>query len=196
MVSDTEEMRPYLAVPKKAEDELWNAAYAEADSLFTDITSWSFDDYLFLNKFRLALMLSEWTAESSEEEILERYGIAPGILAAMRSNADWILYSAEELAKLMGSGRIRDLQNLRKRLEYGVKAELVPLVGLKNIGRVRGRMLYSAGLRTPTEVRKAGFEAVARILGEKVAAGVMEQLKGNVIKGSEPIRKSTQQELA
>lgn len=195
MISDTEEMRPYLAVPKKAEDELWNAAYSEADSLFTDITSWNFDDYLFLNKFRLALMLSEWMAEASEEEILERYGIAPGILAAMRSNADWILYSAEEIAKLSDSKRMRDLQKLRKRLEYGVKAELVPLVGLRNIGRVRGRMLYNAGLRTPAELRKAGFEVVARILGEKVAAGVIEQLKGNVIKTEEPIKESTQQKV-
>lgn len=64
-------------------------------------------------------------------------------------SADWLLYSTYEIAKLLGRKDVLPLaMNLRRRIVEGVKEELLELVNLKGIGRVRARMLFNAGFKT------------------------------------------------
>lgn len=57
-------------------------------------------------------------------------------------------------------------------MKYGVKRELLPLVKLRNIGRVRARRLFNNGITSPEDIRRAGLERISSILGK----GIAEQL--------------------
>ena len=69
------------------------------------------------------------------------------------------------------------LNKLRKRLKYGVKEELIMLTELRGIGRVRARRLFSAGIRTIGDVKNVDIEDLKKIIPEKVALLVKEELK-------------------
>ncbi|HYZ95780.1 MAG TPA: helix-hairpin-helix domain-containing protein, partial [Nitrososphaeraceae archaeon] len=65
------------------------------------------------------------------------------------------------------------------RIKYGVKEELIPIVALEGIGRVRARALYDAGLtdqRKIMQVSNSKLSAISKI-GPTVAAKLKEQLK-------------------
>ena len=92
--------------------------------------------------------------------------------------ADWLIYSTVELARVLFFKEIiTDLMKTRVRLKYGVKEELLPLLKLKNIGRVRSRKLYNNKLKTTTDLKKASVETLIQVLGgRKIAENLKEQL--------------------
>jgi helicase len=67
-------------------------------------------------------------------------------------------------------------RDLTERVKFGINRELLDLVQLKNIGRVRGRQLFDAGFQTRKDVKNAQFATIATLLGPKIAADVFEQL--------------------
>ncbi|MFA6366902.1 MAG: hypothetical protein WCX13_06905, partial [Candidatus Hydrogenedentales bacterium] len=59
-----------------------------------------------------------------------------------------------ELSKILKQERhLIQAQKIGRRVKYGVKEELLLLVELKGIGRVRARKLINAGIRRPSEVK-------------------------------------------
>ncbi|MBN3037342.1 MAG: DEAD/DEAH box helicase [Candidatus Diapherotrites archaeon] len=175
VLADTEELRPYFRVGRGEEESLWVSAYAE-DGLGVSVESAAFEDYHFLEKYKTATLLRDWIEEKSEDGILDDFGVAPGILRAKLQNADWLVYCAEELCKLEGIKKFGDLSVVRRRLKYGCKEELIPLVELKHVGRVRARRLFANNLRTLHQLRDVPFSDLSRILGPKVAESVKAQL--------------------
>jgi len=73
-----------------------------------------------------------------------------------------------------------------ERVEKGVKAELLPLVRLEGIGRVRARILFNSGLRTIEDLKTAPIEKLTSLplIGPKVAKKIKEQV-GGFIKAEE-----------
>ena len=67
------------------------------------------------------------------------------------------------------------------RVRSGVKEELLPLVALRGIGRVRARKLYNAGFRDMEALRAADPKEIAKIIGTKVATKVLKQIGTNVV---------------
>jgi len=72
------------------------------------------------------------------------------------------------------------LDNVMERIEKGVKAELLPLVRLEGIGRVRARILYNAGLKTLDDLKKAPIEKLTSLplIGPKLAKKIKDQVGG------------------
>lgn len=157
-----EELRKRLdgmILPPPSPDEEWYDKYFEA--------------------FRTALVLEAWVEEVSEAELYDRFGVEPGDLAALRERASWIAYAAGQIAKVAGYGRlVAGFDLLSERLRHGVKEELLPLVRLRGIGRVRARALYRAGYTSIEKLRKATLEELMRVagIGSKLAERIMEQL--------------------
>ncbi|MEO0073587.1 MAG: helix-hairpin-helix domain-containing protein [candidate division WOR-3 bacterium] len=87
---------------------------------------------------------------------------------------------------------IRLTAELMERVEHGVRAELLPLVRLEGVGRVRARILYNAGLRTIEDLRKASVENLMSLpyIGPKIAKKIKEQVGGTLTQ--EEWRKLTQ----
>ena len=86
-----------------------------------------------------------------------------------------MLYSATELCKLLNVER-REFFRARLRLKYGVKAELIPLLRIKGVGRIRARKLFGVGLTTIAAIASAPQNQLEVLLGVQTAAKVRNQL--------------------
>jgi helicase len=133
----------------------------------------------FMEPMRRVMTLYHWLEEEGEDQILEKMGVEPGDLHRMVESAEWLAHSLAELAQLLGAGRVAlQARTLEARLAHGVKEELLPLVSLEGIGRVRARILYTAGLRTPADISRASVERLALLpkIGPTLARRLKEQL--------------------
>ncbi len=179
LISSTLEMRPLLRV-KVRELEDFQAVLAEQGGmLLIDEPSMFEDGYDdFLSSIKTAKFFDEWIDEKDEEYLLEKYGIRPGEVHAKLGNADWLLYSASELAKLMRMQQLlRHITKLRFRVEHGVREELLPLLQLRGIGRVRARKLFSNRIKNLADVKTADVSSLTQILGSgKIAIDIKQQL--------------------
>jgi helicase len=65
------------------------------------------------------------------------------------------------------------------RIKHGIKSELIPLVQLEGIGRIRARALYKAGITSSTEIDKISESKLGSIpkIGVKLAKKLKNQIK-------------------
>lgn len=175
-ISDTIEMRPLPGLRKKDFEYLDKAVAQEGKNLVVP-NEWDLEYDDFLRSVKLACTLQQWVDEAGEDRILEDYNMTPGELRARLNNADWLLYAISELALLLGQmGVLKGIRKMRVRMKYGVREELLALVKLEGIGRVRARTLFKSGLKSLAALRKVPLESLERIVGPKTARDVKEQL--------------------
>ncbi|MEM2971999.1 MAG: DEAD/DEAH box helicase [Candidatus Bathyarchaeia archaeon] len=139
----------------------------------------------FLGEVKTAMALKAWIEEMIEDEIIERFHVQPGDLYRIIENAKWLLYATHELALLFGRKEILpQISELMERVEKGVKKELLPIVRLEGVGRIRGRILYNAGYKTIEDIRLAAIENLMNLpsIGPKLARKIKEQVGGFVKK--------------
>lgn len=189
LISSTLEMRPLLRVKVRELEDFQSVLAEQGGMLLIDEPSMFEDGYDdFLASIKTAKFFDEWINEKDEEYLLEKYGIRPGEVHAKLGNADWLLYSASELAKLMRMQQLlRHITKLRFRVEYGVREELLPLLQLKGIGRVRARKLFSNRIKNLADIKAADVSSLTQILGSgKLAVDIKQQLgeKTEVVKES------------
>lgn len=179
LVSSTNEMDPFR-VRKSEIEKIEEKMIGIEDKIKLEIPSnWDIEYDNFLNYFKTSLVLGEWMNEKGEDFLLDNYGVAPGGLRTKINIADWLLYSCQELGNLLRlREEIKTVRKIRTRIKYGIKEELVRLVKLREIGRVRARILYDSGFRTLASLKKAPKERLGDLLGPKIAQKVMEQLDG------------------
>jgi helicase len=137
----------------------------------------------FLGETKLAWVMNTWIEETTEDETIEKFRVQPGDLYRTISTARWLLYSSHELASLFGhKDLLPRLAELMERTEKGVKAELLPLVRLEGIGRVRARILYNSGLKTVKDLKEAPLNKLVSLplIGPKLAKKIKEQVGGFV----------------
>ena len=133
----------------------------------------------FLAQVKTASLLHDWISEKTEKDITERYNVGMGDVHRFVQSAEWLAYAASEIARISNApSHIPFLHNLRSRLRYGVKSDILELVGLKGIGRVRGRMLHNHNLINLPDLYKVPVEELARIptIGTSVAESIKKQL--------------------
>jgi helicase len=140
----------------------------------------SFSEYdETLQDMRSVMALHGWIDEWREEQILSRLGVEPGDMHRAVDNADWLLHSFGEIAKLFKRIDIaKEADILRRRVASGVSEELVELTSLEGVGRVRARALYTAGLKTLEDLKEAPADRIALV--EKIGAAVARRIKDQV----------------
>ena len=178
MISHTLEIRPLLKVGIREYDKVQEAMLEFSDFLLENEPSMYEPEYEdFLNSVKTSLMFNNWINEQDEEFLLEGYNVRPGELRVKLEIADWLLYASEEIGRIMHyQYLLKEIVKLRLRLKYGVKEELLPLVRLENIGRVRARILFRNRLRDTKDLKNADLSSLTHLLGEKVALSVKKQL--------------------
>lgn len=177
LVSNTLEMRPLLRVKTREFDEVQEEVASSQPYLLQlepNMFEHEYEDWL--SSFKTALMFKDWTDEKDEEYLLEHYDIRPGETRGKLEIADWLLYALSELARIQKLPVLKDIKKTRFCLKYGVKEELLPLVRLKNIGRVRARKLFKVGIKNLEDIRNASFLKLSQLLGPAVAKSIKEQL--------------------
>ncbi|MBI4021623.1 MAG: DEAD/DEAH box helicase [Candidatus Aenigmarchaeota archaeon] len=178
LVASSLEMKPPLTVRKGDVQDIEDLLAGEEKGLVTPPPAeWDLEYEDFFRGLKLVLLLGQWMEEKGEDLLLEQYGVTPGELRARLEIADWLLYAVQELA-LLGDDRdaIRQIRKTRLRLRYGIREELLPLVKLKGVGRVRARRLFAAGLGSLHALRQAPLDTVARAIGPAAAASVKDQV--------------------
>ena len=133
-------------------------------------------DYL-LREAKTACMLMDWIGEVHEERIASRYHIGPGDIRRFAETAQWLMHSMAELSKHLELGITFKAEQLTERIHYGAGQDLLGLLNLKGIGRVRARKLYLSGITSIEKLLAADQIEVARLLGPKIAEKVISQLK-------------------
>lgn len=142
-----------------------------------------FEYEIALSEVKTAMLLKDWIEESPEDGIVERFDVGSGDIYAYVESAKWLIHASHELAKLLGYGEsITPLRNLSIRIENGIKEELLPLIALKGVGRVRARALFSSGFKTMEDLKRAATSDLGRIpqIGPETIKSIKEQIGGKV----------------
>ncbi|MBU5689621.1 MAG: DEAD/DEAH box helicase [Candidatus Aenigmatarchaeota archaeon] len=178
LINSSLEMKPLLNVSGKDIKEVEEKLVQNENNFLVDIPKEWEDDYEeFMESIKTSLVIEDWIDEKSEDDILNKRGVTPGELRTRLTNAEWLLYSLGELALLLGYKEIiKDLRKLRIRVKNGVKEELLPLVKLQGIGRVRARKLYSHNLKSLNDLRDVDFNVLSKIIGNSLAISIKKQL--------------------
>ena len=172
------EMSPFLSIKKKDWEWLEKILVREEPWLLESPPApYELEYDEFLQGIKTAQLFYEWIDERSEDALLNKFGVTPGELRIRLEKMDWLLYSALELGKLLrGFEWKAELKRLRMRLLHGVREELLPLIKLKGIGRVRARILYDSGLKRLADLEAIPLFELRKIIGPKIAQDIKSSL--------------------
>jgi helicase len=146
------------------EDELW------MDFGFNDGEE-------YFRSLKTALLLNAWIDEAGEETICTRFGVNPGDIYSAVDGINWLVHAARRLSSLIAPEYTKAINELELRMRHGVKRELLPLIRLRGIGRVRARRLFNNNITDIADLRSAGLERVTHILGRGTARAIFAQLE-------------------
>lgn len=178
MLCHTIEMEPLLRVKQKELDSIHVVLSEYESSLLIDIPNeYDYEFEKLLQSTKTTLFFNAWINEVEEEEILKRFDVRPGETRAKLDGIDWLLRCAIELAKFLDKKTIiGSLAKLNVRLINGAKEELLPLLKIKGVGRVRARVLFNAGFTQFSSFTQGSFSKVKELVGDKIAENIYKQL--------------------
>jgi len=178
LLSNCLEIRPLLRVKTSETDEIANLSIQKTDEvLIKEPMQFGYDYERYLETVKTAKFLEDWIDETNEERLLEEYGVRPGELKVKLDIADWLLYSSEELSRLMKMHSLKPiLAKLRLRLKHGAREELLPLLRLKGIGKIRARKLYHNKITDLKGVQDIDITSLVSLLGKSLAINVKKQV--------------------
>ncbi|WP_048187319.1 DEAD/DEAH box helicase [Methanococcus voltae] len=182
MICKSTELRPSLRVNKYEYDDLVEEMIS--------LKIYEYEDYDNICAYKTSKMIKDWINEASELEIHEKYGVEAGILNYKIEQVKWIAHATREIFRALElSGAFEEydsvkglktfikriIEDLQLRIEYGAKSDLVELLGVKNLGRVRARKLYDANIKTVADIG-TNREFVIKTIG-KIGYKVFDELK-------------------
>jgi helicase len=147
------------------DDELWlDLPYGEDEAYFRGL--------------KTAMVLYDWSHEVPDATICDRYSIGPGDIYALGESANWLLHATGRLNRMFRRSFAPSIGEFELCMKHGIKRELIPLVRIRNIGRVRARRLFNNGFTSPEKILAAGEERIIPILGSGITAKVFSYLRG------------------
>jgi helicase len=171
LISNSPDFYPKLSLRKKDIEELNTIFQQHSGELFYQTNEHECS--------RSLIALYKWINETSERVLSDKFGIEPGDMHRIAESSEWLAYSLYEVSKVVKrEDLLASLYNLRIRIKYGIKEDLLSLVTLEGIGRIRARALYDAGLTNIRKLIKTPESRLAAIpkIGPTVAKRLKEQL--------------------
>lgn len=171
-----------LSVRKKDFEELLELYNVHADELLVPEDE-KYPSEEMLSELKTSSVLMQWILEMPEDSIVGHFGIGPGDLHTLVDLCDWLLYSASEIGRVLHmEDALKTIAMLRARVAYGVREELLELVSLKGIGRVRARNLFNSGYRRLRDIREAEVRELEGIpgIGKAIAEDIKKQASGRM----------------
>lgn len=172
---------PKMNVGKKDLEELESlASHLHDEFIFTPENWPELDDYYkYLSTLKTTWLLNQWIEEEREEVICDQFNTGPGDVYRFVESIQWLLYAAGNIAQLLTQKKLTfDIENLRTRLRYGVKEELLDLISLKGIGRIRARILFEKGFKDFNSLKPLSEDQLGSIkgIGKSLARDIVAQL--------------------
>lgn len=137
-----------------------------------------------LEAFKYALVLERWINEAPESRLETDHHVLPGDLHRYAESARWLLHCLRRLLTVLGEPALRQtLEDLETRVKYGIKDELVDLVRIQGIGRVRARLLAKHGYKTLAALARISPEELNAIpgFGPQLIASIFSQLDREIV---------------
>lgn len=137
------------------------------------------DHYTSLGVLKTVRLLLRWLEEEKEEAICEAFNIGPGDIFRHTESAQWLLYAAQSVAEVFHFKKLTFfLEDLKNRMRYGIKEELLGLTKLKGIGRIRSRILFDHGFQKPADLKNVSEDKLAGIrgIGIGLARDILRQI--------------------
>lgn len=119
----------------------------------------------FFAAIKTALVVEYWIDEVAEDAIAETFGVGAGDIHAVVENLKWLMHAGVRISEEFTPRFAEDMKKLEVRLSNGIKEELIPLISLKGIGRVRARRLFDRGYTTPEALKQGNRSEIVSILG-------------------------------
>ncbi|MDO5843799.1 MAG: ATP-dependent DNA helicase [Methanocorpusculum sp.] len=129
----------------------------------------------FFAAIKTALVAEEWMSEVPEDTICEHFSIGAGDIHAVVENLRWLIHAASRICHEFTPSFDKEMSDLEIRVTHGVKEELIPLISLKGIGRVRARRLLNRGYDSPAALLKADENELIGILGAVITKNILQQ---------------------
>ena len=133
----------------------------------------------FYRGLKTAMLLHDWANEVTDAIICERYSVGPGDIFNQVESVNWLLHAAGRLAGMFSPRFARPIREFEVCMKHGVRRELLPLIRLRGIGRVRARRLFNNGLTSPEALQAAGKDRVTAILGKGITQQIFRQLENS-----------------
>jgi helicase len=189
MISHTPDMGPIMRPYAREIDVLSLQMEQHREELLIDPPN-EWQDHIgyeeFLGEIKTAMVMKNWIEETTEDQLIKKFNVQPGDLYRTIENAKWLLHSTHELAPLVGADKeIKPLSNeLEERVAKGIKRELLPIVRLEGVGRVRGRIIFNAGYKSVEDLKLASLEDLTMLpsVGPRLAKKIKEQVGGFIKK--------------
>ncbi|MDD3374807.1 MAG: DEAD/DEAH box helicase [Candidatus Omnitrophica bacterium] len=166
---------------KSIYDDLENfAAEYREDFVMTRNDVAELDDmFFYMTTLKTAWFLSCWIDEEKEENICEKFNMGPGDIHRHTESVRWIFHAASVIAELFKFKRLTfETEDLRNRVRYGIREELLELVSLKGVGRVRARNLFEKGHKRLSELKFVSLDDLSSVdqIGKTLAKEILSQL--------------------
>jgi len=173
LISNCEEFYPKFS--------LRNKDYESASLLIENNSSELLEPISEYDCSRSLLALHAWITESSELSLSDNLGIESGDMHRIAETANWLSYCLREISKhVERADLLEELGNLRKRIVYGIREELLELVRIKGIGRVRSRILYKHRIKNLDDLAKIPVNKLAEI--DKIGLTLADNIKSELRK--------------
>ena len=172
LISNCEEFFPKFS--------LRNKDYESASLMIENNSSELLEPISEYDCSRSLLALQAWITESSELSLSDSLSIESGDMHRMAEMANWLSYCLREISKhVERADLLEELDDLRRRIVYGIREELLDLVRVKGIGRVRARILYKHKIKNLDDLSKISTSKLAEIdkIGPTIADNIKSELR-------------------
>lgn len=130
----------------------------------------------FLGELKTAILLYQWISEVPENTISKEFDVGEGDIRQFSETAAWIANAAARLLKMNGLESGNLFSDLEIRLKYGASIQLLPLIKIRGIGRVRARKLFNAGFKSKESFKPADYSVIAALVGPKIAEQIYREI--------------------
>ena len=172
LISSCDDFYPNLSMRKKDYDTLGQILIdCESELIYDDLTEYDCT--------RSLIALYYWINEISDRTLSDKLGVEAGDMHRITEMTDWLLFSLYEIAKLLKYDYLlKEINDLRIRVKYGIKDELLDLITLEEIGRVRARELYKNGIKNIADVSSTPLSKLSEI--SKIGPALAKKIKKQV----------------
>ncbi|HJN19522.1 MAG TPA: DEAD/DEAH box helicase [Candidatus Nitrosopelagicus sp.] len=174
MITNLPEFYPHFDVPEKLQ-EYMEIIYDnfKHEKLYAQ-------QELQKNWTKSLLILYHWIDGMTYSDMSEKFDAEPGDIFQIRRNAEQLAYIIREIARFWKNQVLVDeLDILRQRIRHGVPEEYLDLVRIKNVGRVRAKILYKYNFRDRIDLKEVSVEKLAAIdkIGMTIAKSIKSQIE-------------------
>ena len=174
MITNLPEFYPHFDVPEKLQ-EYMEMVYDnfKHEKLYAQ-------QELQKNWTKSLLILYHWIDGMTYSDMSEKFDAEPGDIFQIRRNTEQLAYIIREIARFWKNQVLVDeLDILRQRIRHGVPEEYLDLVRIKNVGRVRAKILYKYNFRDRIDLKEVSVEKLAAIdkIGMTIAKSIKSQIE-------------------